>query len=421
MGGYMFLPVKTEFDFPMIPPLGKGSIPAISAILGCWLIKKKQISYFKELGNIKYLVILFITVPFITSSLNSAPIVMPGLYIAGLTYYDGLSAVVYQFLLITPFFLGRQFFKTYKDQLMMFKLLVIACLLYSPLILFEIRMSPQLHAWIYGHFPSTFVQQMRQGGFRPIVFMGHGLSVSFFISIALIASVALLKNSIKIHRYSIKPVSFYILTILILCKSVASLLYGVFSWVLLLWAKPKKQHQLSIFLVILTLSYPILSIMKVFPHQMINNIALSVSEERAQSLNFRFENEEILLEHAKEKFYFGWGGWGRNRVYDEVTGKDKSVTDGRWIITFGQFGIFGFIAEFGLLAMVVFRAYRASKLLKGANEKNLLAAHAWILAIVMINLLPNASLRPWLWLIAGILLGRSDAIIAQSNKDRRTN
>ena len=38
------------------------------------------------------------------------------------------------------------------------------------------------------------------------------------------------------------------------------------------------------------------------------------------------------------------------------TGRDISITDGHWIITMGQFGIVGFIAEFGLLGFSVLRA-----------------------------------------------------------------
>ena len=31
-------------------------------------------------------------------------------------------------------------------------------------------MSPQLHYWFYGYYPSDFNQYMRDGGFRPMVF-----------------------------------------------------------------------------------------------------------------------------------------------------------------------------------------------------------------------------------------------------------
>ena len=87
--------------------------------------------------------------------------------------------------------------------------------------------------------------------------------------------------------------------------------------------------------------------------------AAMIDTDRATSLKTRFDNEDLLLQRASQRFLFGWGRWGRARVYDEESGKDMSITDGRWIITIGQFGLFGFVAEFGLLILPVFRAASA--------------------------------------------------------------
>lgn len=414
IGGFMFLPARTEFDLPLIPPMGKDSIPAISALIGCWFIKKKRISYIKELGKIKYLVILFLSVPFFNAGLNSDAVIIGGRFLPGLSYYDGFSTMVNQFLIIIPFFIGRQLFKTYDDQLLMFKLLVVAGLLYSLLMLFEVRMSPQLHTWIYGFFPHDFAQQKRFGGFRPVVFMGHGLLVSFFAAVVLISAAALWSNRIKIRRFPSAIVSYYLLIVLVLCKSLASLVYGLFAFLLIRKAKFKTQYRMAVILACLAIFYPAMTVMKIFPHQTLINISASIDQSRAGSLQFRFDNEKILLDHVRERFFFGWGGWGRNRVYDAETGRDISVTDGRWIITFGKFGMLGFVAEFGLLVMAVLRAKSASKLLKSKPEQTLLAAHAILVGIIMVDQIPNASLAPWLWLLTGILLGRSENIIAQS-------
>ena len=166
------------------------------------------------------------------------------------------------------------------------------------------------------------------------------------------------------------------------------------------------QIKAAVVLVSLAMLYPTMSIMKIFPHKEILDIAESIDASRAQSLQYRFDNEALLLEHAKTKFFFGWGGWGRNR-YNNLT------TDGGWVITVGQFGILGFIAKFGLLAATVFRAFIAFKSLKPEPERKLFSAHVLLIGIIMIDQLPNASLAPWLWLIAGILLGRSEEILAK--------
>src|SRR5205823_4753004 len=68
-----------------------------------------------------------------------------------------------------------------------------------------------------------------------------------------------------------------------------------------------------------------------------------VDEERAQSLEFRLRNEDLLIDRALEQPAFGWGGWGRSRVVDD-TGRDLTVTDGLWVIALGDRGFFGLAA-----------------------------------------------------------------------------
>ncbi len=163
-------------------------------------------------------------------------------------------------------------------------------------------------------------------------------------------------------------------------------------------------------LVVIALSYPVLSVLKLFPKQMILEVANFISEDRAQSLKFRFENEEQLLDRALERPVFGWGRYGRNRVYNNDTGKDESTTDGAWLITIGGFGLFGFVAQFGLLCIGVLRSAGAAGSVDTKDDRMLLSTLCLIVAINIIDLLPNASLTPWLWLLGGALLGRAEAL-----------
>jgi hypothetical protein len=97
-------------------------------------------------------------------------------------------------------------------------------------------------------------------------------------------------------------------------------------------------------------------------------------------------------------------------VFDDETGQDLSVTDGRWIITMGQFGFVGFLVEFGLLALPIVRAASALKFAASARDQVFLSALALILATNLIDLLPNSSISPWTWLLAGALLGRAEEL-----------
>ena len=422
LGGFMILPVRTQIDLPFVPALGKDSIPALSALFAIWYAKKTKLIFFGKDGAVKTLLLMLVIGPFFTALFNSAPLNFNGYYVHGLSPYDGLSLMMNQSLLILPLLMGRQFFRSYESQLLLFKLLVGAGLIYSLPMLYEVRMSPQLHRQFYGYFPNSFAQQWRGGGFRPVVFMGHGLWVAFFSVIVLIAAAALWEIKVKVRNISAMLTHHYLLFLLVLCKSSASLIYGAFSVIILKVASSNTQHKTAILLVCLALLYPVLSTSKLFPHQQILNIAESISPDRAQSLEFRFDNEEQLLAHARKQMLFGWGGWGRNRVRDEETGADVSVTDGRWIIKLGVYGAVGFIAEFGLLVLIVFRAIQASKCLTDKKEKTILSAHALMVGVIMIDQLPNATLAPWLWLLAGILLGRSEQLLVdykvKINKER---
>ena len=79
----------------------------------------------------------------------------------------------------------------------------------------------------------------------------------------------------------------------------------------------------------------------------------------------------------------------------------------------------GFLAEFGLLALTVFRAASALRFVKSERDGLFLGALALIIAINMIDLLPNASLSPWTWLLAGALLGRTEDLQRAARALRR--
>ena len=397
VGGILLLPAKTAIDFPLIPPLDKESIPAISALLGCIFIKKVKISLIPKSGIEKWLILVLLTTPFITMINNQETFN----YIPGLSMHDTASAIVNQYLFLLPFILGMQLIKTYDDQLVLFKLLVIAGLVYSVPILFEIRMSPQLHAWIYGFHPRTFLQQMRGGGFRAVVFLEHSLFLAMFVAVTLGASALLLKQKIKSFRVSPIIIVIYFFILLSIAKTVGAFLLGTSLALCIIWMPAYMLKRASLFIIFIVVMYPFLSIFELFPHQELIQLATDYNSDRGQSLAFRFYHENILLDHAQKKIFFGWGAWGRNRLVE-------STTDGYWIILLGQYGLAGFLSLFGLVLLSVYRAIKYSDLLKVTNEQHLLLSHALIVAIIMVDQLPNGSLSAWMMLFMGALLSRAN-------------
>ena len=406
----MILPVGAIIKLaPGIPQFDKTSIPNLAALIGCLLCVRRPLRFWNGFGLTEVLLLMAMVGPFITSELNGDLVVHGFLTLPSVGHYEALSAVVGEFLILLPFFLGRQVLKNASDNEDIFNALVIAGLIYSVPMLFEIRMSPQLHLWFYGYYPSEFVQAIRDGGFRPMVFMGHGLAVAFFSMTTVVAAATLWRVNGRVLRLPMSGVTAYLGMVLILCKSGAALVYGVFLTALIRWTSPQLQVRIAMVLVTIALTYPLLRSADLVPTAGIIDFVGSISSARADSLKIRFDQEEQLLERASQRFLFGWGRFGRSRIYD-TDGRDISRTDGLWIVTIGQFGLFGFVAEFGLLAFPVFRAASALRTAKVGPDRILLAALALILAINIFDLLPNAGLIPWTWLLAGALLGRAEAL-----------
>jgi hypothetical protein len=409
LGAQLLLPVGTSIKFEMIPVFDKSSIATLSALLGC-LLAGKKFRLFHGFGTPEVLIIMLLASPFITAELNGDAIQVGATTLPGIGHYDAASAVIAQFIFFVPFLLGRQILRSSADNQEILRVLVIAGLLYSLPMLFEVRMSPQLHTWIYGYFPHSFGQQMRDGGFRPVVFIGHGLGVAFFTMTTVVASAALWRAGMRIFNVPTGAITGYLGGVLLLCKSLGSLIYAAVAVPLVRFVPPRVQLRLALGLILIALLYPTMRAFDLVPSTQLVELATSVSDDRAQSLKFRFEQEQQLLTRAWERFTFGWGRFGRNRIYDEDSGKDLSVTDGRWIITMGQFGFFGFLAEFGLLAVPIFRAASSLRYTETRHDQIFLAALSLILAINVVDLLPNAGLTPLTWLLAGALVGMTDAL-----------
>lgn len=81
-------------------------------------------------------------------------------------------------------------------------------------------------------------------------------------------------------------------------------------------------------------------------------VAEIVYPSRAFSLEVRFNHEGVLASKAREALLFGHGGWGEYRdidaaILEEATGRSRAVTDGFWIVVFGQRGLIGVVTVFG--------------------------------------------------------------------------
>lgn len=418
LGAMLLLPSHVSIKFAMIPAIDKTSMATVSLLIGCALFapRAKQLSASSKL--ISCLAGIYVLSPVATSLLNNDLVTVGPRVIPGVGYYDGISALLSQSILFLPFLLGRKLLTRGSDLETLLGVLVLSALIYSLPMLFEIKFSPQLSMWIYGTFSAATSVEMRYGGFRPVVFMINGLAAAFFLSTAILAAAAFWRARGKIVGLPSVGVFSFLGLLLVFCKSAGALVYAVLFGTLIRWFTPKLQMRVAVVLAILAISYPIIRMSNLVPTEQLLELSATFNKERASSLGVRFDQEQQLLAHATDRFWFGWGRYGRSRVYDEY-GQDISITDGQWIVTFGQYGFVGFVAQFGLLTLPIFFAARTLKFVRSQREAIFLSCLTLIVALTVVEQIPNASISSWSWLIAGALVGRSLAIRVEAASARK--
>jgi hypothetical protein len=201
------------------------------------------------------------------------------------------------------------------------------------------------------------------------------------------------------------PLAAYLALLLLALKSLAAALYGALALPAIALLRPAWQLRLAALLSLAVLAYPLLRASDLFPTRALLEGASRASAARRQSLEFRFQNEDLLLEHARERLWLGWGTFGRHRVRDPLTGKDTSVTDGYWIISLGSQGALGLAATLGLLLGPVALANAAVRRWRSPRDRLFVAVLGLGVAISSANLLPNADFSPFVLMLGGALAG----------------
>ena len=274
LGGYMLLPQLSAINLPGAPALNKETIPNLTAFAACLVLWGRMPRLLPEGWVGRLLLILFIVSPGITV-INNLEAVRFGVdrfgtmvlvdpnalevwSLPGLRAYDSVSAVVQQIFLMLPFFLAREVLRTEAALREVVLALVIGMAIYTLPMLYEVRFSPQLHTRLYGFFQHDFAQAMRNGGFRPFVFMPHGLWVAFFAFMGAMAAAAMLRGAAKGDTGKRLLMLGLTLGLVVICKSMGALMFTlIFVPVVLLL--PARAHLTIVALMaVLVLAYPLL-------------------------------------------------------------------------------------------------------------------------------------------------------------------
>lgn len=390
VAGWLFLPMA-GFSLPGLPDYDKMFAANFGVAIGILLFDSGRLAAYRP-SLLDLPVLVYCLVPITTSVFN------------GLGLHDGISGIFEAIKTWgVPFFVGRLYFKSGGAVRDLAIGLMLGGFAYAPFCVYEIRMSPQLHSIVYGFMQHSFDQTMRSGGYRPMVFMQHGIMLGLWMSVASLSGIWLYYQG-GLRRIAGFPMWAPLLVLIVttvLCKSFGALLLLLFGLSCLWCIKRPRNAWLLLPLVLLPTGYLLIRGTGIWDGSDAVAIAGLINEERAQSLGTRIENETMLAAKAMERPAFGWGGWGRARIYDD-NGKDVSITDGLWIITFGVHGWIGLFSQFSLLlAPLLSLAFVATKngfLKKEWVSVSILAVSVLIYAY---DCIPNGMVNPLFTLIAG--------------------
>ena len=390
---WLFLP-RFSFPLPGLPDYTKSTATSMGVLLGAILFDLSALATFRPRWSDAPM-LAWCLCPFASSVTND------------LGAYDGISdCLSHIFTWGIPYFIGRVYLGE-PDRVRELAIgFVVGGLIYIPFCLYEIRLSPQLHSQLYGGVGSSVA--LRYGGYRPSVFMTNGLEVGMWMAGASLLASWLWASGVVKH---LSGVSFGrvllpgLVATTILCKSTGAILLLVVG-LAVLWAVTVTRSPVpALVLAAIAPFYCVARTSGVWDGRGL--VALSSSsagEDRAQSLEFRLDNEDMLMARALQRPAFGWGGWGRARVIDE-NGKDLTITDGLWIIALGNYGIVGLAAVVSVLTLPLILLCRHCPARRWKEPGVApIAALAVLLVLYMIDNLSNAMFNPVYYLAAGALL-----------------
>lgn len=392
---WLFLPVH-EYEIKFFPEYNKMTATCLGIFCATLIFDAERILRFRPRWY-DLPALVFVMVPFCSSLAN------------GLGVYDGLSESFKQLVRWgLPYFLGRIYFNTHRDMRALLFGIFIGGLIYVPLCWYEIRFSPQLHRLLYGFHQASFVQVLRFGGFRPMVFLEHGLMVGMWMASATLVAVDFWLTRAYRNLWGIPmPVYASVLAVTTLfCKSTGAIFLLVIGVATLAVIRLGARALPISLLATLSIVYVVIRASGLWNAQpLIDVVEKAIGPDRAQSLQTRIDNEDLLAEKARQRLLFGWGGWGRSRIYDEY-GKDISITDSLWIIVLGQNGIVGLGSLFAMMLLPAFLlSYRLPGMAFHHPGVGATLGAALIICLWMIDNCFNAMVNPIYVVLVGGLAG----------------
>ena len=100
LGAYLILPPPPAgFDFPLMPPLDKSSLPNFAAVFITMFVLALKPKLIPDSRPARWLIAIFILTPVLTVATNTEPLVFSESYIRGLFLQDAIAQPRAEYLL----------------------------------------------------------------------------------------------------------------------------------------------------------------------------------------------------------------------------------------------------------------------------------------------------------------------------------
>lgn len=401
IAGWLFLPVA-NFDIPGWPNYNKSMAVMLGALLAAVLFDARRLLALRPQW-VDIPVALLCCSPMVSALLNSSPAREVG------------SVFLWQCVQWgAPFFLGRVYLADWAGMRDLAKAQFAAGLLYIPFCLYEMVAGPRLHQIFYGYYPHELHMANRFGGWRPSVFLHMGLMLALWMTASSVIGFWLWRRAdFRGRRLAGWAVLALFLTTIASRSVNAWVLLPAGVAILLITSQTRSRVVVACLLAAVP-AFIAVRAAGVWQGESSRSMLAPINPEKAQSLAYRFEHENIIVENARRSPLFGLGR-GQTAF---ISPEGRFVeADSLWVIVYGQFGLVGLV---GMLATILTPVILFLLAVPPSQWRapDLAPAAAWavVLILLAIDNLVNDMGSPVFLMAAGGLAAASAALLGQNRK-----
>lgn len=339
LAAWMFLPMS-GFSIPGLPDYTKTSAATYAVLLGMFIFDAPRVAKFRP-SLLDLPMAVWVGVSYFSS------------ISAGYGSYDGVASVLNKLIVWgVPYFIGRIYLSDLRSMRELALGLFIGGLVYVPLCIFEMRFSPQLHAMVYGFHQHDFAQTRRGGGYRPTVFMQHGLAVGTFMCTAALVGLWLWRSKAVRMLWGLPMgwLVFGVTATAVMCRSTGSTALLLLGIAVLMFTQLFRTSLAVVALIAAPVIYLLARTVGGWTGHELVELASMISEDRAGSISTRLASETALWHRVQPQLLLGAARFTFMGM-DLEEGETAIIPDGMWLIALGVNGLIGLASFVALLLL----------------------------------------------------------------------